>query len=173
MTAFALGTVLALLTYLSAFSAFQAGVAKLQGRGFQPPTTYADWGMQLGFKFLALIVMAVAGWVIAGRGAQLHAAGCVARSDSMGKAIGILVFCGGIGLVTLVFLNTSHYFATTVIPKPANGTGASPDYAAWAIGGLIQIILLGIMAFIGSLVTGRGVQLFLGSFSTREKSGGD
>jgi len=164
--AYALGLALMVATYVWGLAAAHSPGLRLVGSWLTRPTSdYVQWGLHAVFFLLPIVVMALAGWLIAGRGAHLYSGSCLGRPNSFGMAFGLGVFCGGVALIVLVFLTAMHYFGTTPgqVPAPT----ATADYPAWALGSVFQLLLLGILAFDGSLVTGRGVQLFLGSLVGR------
>lgn len=173
MMSYGLGIVLSVLSYLWATTASQSARTPLASLGgFQPVPFYANWGIRGILFLLAMLLMTLVGWLVAGRGTQLFSAGCLVQSDTLGKIIGLLTFCGGIAMVVVVFMNVAHYFGTepSLVPTPPPVGAVPPDYAAWALNGLFQILQLALMALNGSLVAGRGVQLFLASFSNRERA---
>ncbi len=173
MMSYGLGIVLSVLSYLWATTALQSAKTPLPRLGgFQPVPFYATWGIKGILFLLAMLLMTLVGWLIAGRGTQLFSAGCLVQSDTLGKIIGLLTFCGGIAMVVVVFMNVAHYFGTdpSLVPTPPTIGGVPPDYAAWALNELFKILQLALLALNGSLVAGRGVQLFLASFSHRERT---
>jgi hypothetical protein len=90
------------------------------------------------------------------------------RHDLVGRILGILVFLGGIAALALVFMIAYHYFnsplgelkpplrAPSTVP-PATQLGKS------ALAMLIRIGLLIVMTIAGSLIAGRGVQMYFAS----------
>ena len=174
--AYTAGIALMVLAYVWALSAFptiqMAPPLASAPIAIQSTPVYADWGLRHGFFLLFILLMTLVGWIIAGRGAQLFSAGCTARSVDTGKVCGLIVFLGGVALVALVFVTASHYFgaAPADVPVPAAHGVTTPDYIGWAASWIVRILILAVMALNGSLAAGRGVQLFLGSFSFREKN---
>jgi len=94
--------------------------------------------------------------------------GLMQREDLVARIVGILVFLAGIGILVVTFILTYKVFtlqATALTPRPASPGGPRPAAALGsnAILLLQEIGLLFIMALVGSLVAGRGIQLYFGS----------
>lgn len=83
--------------------------------------------------------------------------------DVFGTLFGLLVFCGGVGLLLITFREAYTLF--TVPPESALGiqhgktldVARAGDSAAVLV---LRIILLLIMAFVGSMVANRGISLY-------------
>lgn len=83
--------------------------------------------------------------------------------DVFGTAFGLLVFCGGVALLLITFRAAYELF--TVPPESALGiehgktldVAKAGDSAALLI---LRIILLFVMAFVGSMVANRGISLY-------------
>ncbi|MHB8635143.1 MAG: hypothetical protein ACYC96_01575 [Fimbriimonadaceae bacterium] len=83
--------------------------------------------------------------------------------DAFGTLFGLLVFCGGVGLLLVTFRLAYNLF--TVPPESPLGIqqgkvldlAKAGDSAAVLI---LRILLLLIMAFVGSLVANRGISLY-------------
>jgi hypothetical protein len=87
------------------------------------------------------------------------------RSDTLARALGILVFLVGIGVLVFVFVLTYRMFNSPnygLVPTPGAGKGqsATQTLGSSALVMLLRIALLFIMALVGSLVAGRGIQLY-------------
>ncbi|MGC8863705.1 MAG: hypothetical protein ACP5R5_13150 [Armatimonadota bacterium] len=94
------------------------------------------------------------------------------KGDLVGRVVGIVVFLGGIGLLAFVFATAYSWFST---PSAALPTSASPASTApataqlgrSALGILERIALLIVMTIVGSLLAGRGVQLYFASINVK------
>jgi len=83
--------------------------------------------------------------------------------DVFGTLFGLLVFCGGVGLLLITFRAAYNLF--TVPPESALGiqhgktldVAKAGDSAAVLV---LRIILLFVMAFVGSMVANRGISLY-------------
>lgn len=98
------------------------------------------------------------------------------RHDLIGRILGIIVFLGGIAVLAFVFMTAYHFFQSPLgeIKPPVQGTSAtSPatdQLGRSALSVLIRIALLIVMTIVGSLIAGRGVQMyFASSDSTRHR----
>ena len=87
------------------------------------------------------------------------------RDDVVSRVIGVMVFVGGIALLAVVFFLAYRYFSTDMgalqtefAPKPA--TGPTEDLGHSALKMLGSIALLIVMALVGSLLAGKGLQLY-------------
>ncbi len=86
--------------------------------------------------------------------------------DVFGTLFGLLVFFGGVGLLLITFQAAYRLFTTP--PESALGiehgkaldVAAAGDSAARLI---LRIVLLLIMAFVGSMVANRGISLYADS----------
>ncbi|HET6384588.1 MAG TPA: hypothetical protein VFJ58_14435 [Armatimonadota bacterium] len=174
--AYALGIALAVVTYAWAYSSGFTGSAGPAGAMLTASTAvYSHWAVQRLLFILVILLMSFAGWLIAGRGAQLYLGAKSGNQAIPGALIGAIVFCGGIGLVVLVFLTARHYFGAgpDQVPAPSANPTVSTNYIAWMLGGVYQILLLGVMALSGSLIAGRGIVLFLGSIAHQQSRSPD
>lgn len=102
------------------------------------------------------------------------------RRDPLATTLGLLTFLGGVGLVVVTFMLARDMFTT----DPGEALGIKPeqtlDMNAVAAAGmfvLFRVILLIVMAGIGSIVSNRGIRLYahggidlLGRFKDKEKS---
>jgi len=84
------------------------------------------------------------------------------KRDPLGTLVGLLTFAGGVALLLFTFRLALDMFGTPPAqalnlekgkPLDVNATGAA------AGGIIIRILLLLVMAFVGSLIANRGVQL--------------
>lgn len=89
------------------------------------------------------------------------------RHDLVGRILGILVFLGGIAALALVFMIAYNYFNSPLGElKPPVRTQTVPPAAQLgksALAMLIRIGLLIVMTIAGSLIAGRGVQMYFAS----------
>lgn len=88
------------------------------------------------------------------------------RRDTPGSLIGILTFLGGVGLLLLTFKLAYELF--TVPPQDALGLRGAKELNVGAAGNsltriLIQIGILFVMGFVGSMIANRGVSLYTAS----------
>ncbi len=104
------------------------------------------------------------------------------RRDPLGTAVGLLTFLAGVGLVVVTFMLAREMFTT----DPSEALGIQPgevmDVNRALVAGtfiLFRVILLVVMAGLGSIVANRGIKLYahggidlLGRFrdKDREKS---
>lgn len=92
-------------------------------------------------------------------------------SDTLGRTIGAVVFAIGIGILVFVFALAYGFFTsqdTTLQAVPHGAqTSAVGHLGASALSLLTRIALLLVMAVVGSLVAGRGMQLYFGASSER------
>lgn len=86
------------------------------------------------------------------------------RKDSAaGRALGILVFLLGIGILVLVAIITYRLFdasGSVLNTTPGSPAGATTQLGASAIRLLYRIALLMILCFAGSLVAARGLHFY-------------
>lgn len=85
------------------------------------------------------------------------------RRDVLGTLLGLLVFLGGIAL--LLFTFRSAYEMFTVPPVRALGIVKNQPVdlgsaSSNLVGSLLKVLLLIVMALVGSLVANRGIQLY-------------
>ena len=97
------------------------------------------------------------------------------KSDLLGRIIGIVVFLVGVGLLTFVFMTTYWWFSTpsAALPTaPATGSTApaTTQLGRSAVVMLERIALLIVMTIVGSLLSGRGVQLYFASVNAKPPS---
>jgi len=93
------------------------------------------------------------------------------RQDAVGTSFGVLIFLTGIGLLAFVFLLALGLFKdpgvlTAMATTPASATPAA-EGGSGVTGALIglgvKVVALFIMALSGSLVTSKGIHLYLAS----------
>ncbi len=87
------------------------------------------------------------------------------RHDLLGRILGIIVFLGGIAALALVFTIAHRFFNSPMGEIKAPVQAASTVPAAAQLGSsaltmLIRIGLLIVMTIAGSLIAGRGVQMY-------------
>ncbi len=90
------------------------------------------------------------------------------RHDLFGRILGIAVFLGGIGVLAFVFLTAFHFFNSPMghlqaHPQPGSSIPATAQLGSSALRLLVQIALLIVMTIVGSLIAGRGVQMYFAS----------
>lgn len=90
------------------------------------------------------------------------------RHDLLGRILGILVFLGGVAALALVFSVAYNYFNSPMgqIKPPTPGGSSLPPATQLgnsALVMLIRIALLIVMTLAGSLIAGRGVQMYFAS----------
>jgi hypothetical protein len=85
------------------------------------------------------------------------------RRDAVGTLVGLLVFLAGIGLIGFTFYLAYDLFTTppqtTVgieVGKPMNLSGAAGSLLTV----VVRIVMLAVMAVLGSVVANRGVRLY-------------
>jgi hypothetical protein len=88
-----------------------------------------------------------------------------------GRALGMVVFVLGIAILLFVFATAYVMFAAPSAQALGSSGGAPPSAAG--LGGtvvwlLVRVGLLFIMTLAGSLIAGRGIQLYLGSGETKK-----
>ncbi len=100
------------------------------------------------------------------------------RRDPLGTAVGLLTFLAGVGLVVVTFMLAREMFTTD--PSVALGikAGEVMDVNRALVAGtfiLFRVILLVVMAGLGSIVANRGIKLYahggidlLGKFKDKE-----
>lgn len=94
------------------------------------------------------------------------------KRDGWGTFFGLVTFLGGVGLVVATFFLAQGMFSVT--PEVALGikSGETLDVnrvAAAAIVVLVKVLLLIVMAGLGSIVASRGIKLYVSS-GTSDKS---
>ncbi|MGQ9523633.1 MAG: hypothetical protein ACUVTZ_02215 [Armatimonadota bacterium] len=80
------------------------------------------------------------------------------------KAIGILIFLGGIGLLALVFVWAARYLHHPPTSTTARQLGAEAMSLAF------RVLILLVLGFVASAIAGRGIQLFSASSSERSEA---
>lgn len=89
------------------------------------------------------------------------------KDELVGRFLGIMVFLGGIVLLGVVFLNAYSWFTTPnaglSVPTGTSSAGTTSQLGQSAIRMLVKIGLLIVMTIVGSLLAGRGIQLYLAS----------
>lgn len=93
------------------------------------------------------------------------------KHDLFGRILGIIVFLGGIGVLAFVFMTAYHFFNSPLgeIRPPAQmAADAAPaaELGQSALRVLIRIALLIVMTIVGSLIAGRGVQMYFASIGS-------
>ena len=92
------------------------------------------------------------------------------KDDLIGRLIGIIVFLLGIGLLAFVFATAYSWFTTpsaglAISPTPGSTAPATAQLGQSAVVLLVKIGLLIVMTIVGSLLAGRGVQLYFAATS--------
>ncbi len=87
------------------------------------------------------------------------------RDELVGRILGMLVFLGGVGLLAFVFSTTYQFFnsaAGQIQGAPIKGAAAAAtsQISQSALVLLVRIGLLIVMTIVGSLLAGRGIQLY-------------
>jgi len=90
------------------------------------------------------------------------------RHDLLGRVLGIIVFLGGIGVLAFVFVTAYHFFNSPLgeIKPPTHAPSAVPattQLGSSALSLFIRIALLVVMTIVGSLIAGRGAQMYFAS----------
>lgn len=90
------------------------------------------------------------------------------RHDLLAKVLGLVVFLGGIAVLAFVFMTAYHLFHSPLGAIKTAAPGSSVTPAAQQIGQsalslLVRIALLIVMTIVGSLIAGRGVQMYFAS----------
>lgn len=88
------------------------------------------------------------------------------RRDWAGSLLGLAVFLGGIALLLFTFRTAYEMF--TVPPAQALGLGVGKPVdlnsaGSNLMGSLFRVILLVVMALVGSLIANKGIQLYADS----------
>lgn len=88
-------------------------------------------------------------------------------SDAVGRVIGAIVFAAGIGVLVFVFVLAHGFFTAqenSLLAAPQSSeASAVGQLGASAVNLLARIGLLAVMAGVGSLIAGRGLQLYFGA----------
>jgi len=88
------------------------------------------------------------------------------QQDSLvARILGIVVFLGGVGLLAFAFFTAYEWFTDPsaglqMVPGPSSAVPATTNLGASALRLFIRLGLLLIMTIIGSLIAGRGVQIY-------------
>jgi hypothetical protein len=87
------------------------------------------------------------------------------RDSLFARILGIVVFLGGVGLLAFAFFTaynwfTDPYAGLQIVPGPGSTEPATTSIGTSALRLLIRLALLLIMTIIGSLIAGRGVQIY-------------
>jgi len=90
------------------------------------------------------------------------------RHDLSGRLVSLLVFLAGIGMLIFVFITALHLFQSPVpgLDLPVKKGAAAPPAAnigTALIAFLRELLLLGVMTLVGSLLASRGAHLYFGS----------
>jgi len=93
------------------------------------------------------------------------------KDELLGRFLGIIVFLGGIGLLGFVFVHAYSWFATSgaglSVPAGSSSAGTTAQLGQSALRMLVRIGLLIVMTIVGSLLAGRGIQLYFASLHHR------
>lgn len=86
----------------------------------------------------------------------------------MGRVVGMIILLGGIGLLAFAFNTAYHFFNTPIagLGFIGNKTQATPppvNIGAAVFQFVQQLILLGFEVGIGSILSGKGISLYLGA----------
>ena len=95
------------------------------------------------------------------------------KDDIIGRVIGIVVFVGGIALMAFVFVTAYSWFTTPsaglqTAPLKGSSVPATAQLGQSAVRLLVKIGLLLIMTAVGSLLAGRGVQLYFAATNAKQ-----
>jgi len=87
------------------------------------------------------------------------------RDSLFARILGIVVFLGGVGLLAFAFFTAYNWFTDPhaglqIVPGPGSTEPATTSIGTSALRLLIRLALLLIMTIIGSLIAGRGVQIY-------------
>jgi len=89
------------------------------------------------------------------------------HADLLGRVIGMLILLAGMGLLAVAFKNAYELFSSPIsgLTFAANKTAAPPpiNIGAAVFDFVRQLVLLGFMTTIGSIASGKGIALYLGS----------
>jgi len=97
------------------------------------------------------------------------------RHDLPGRIVALLVFLAGIGMLIFVFATALHLFQAPVpgLALPvAKGTNAPPaaTIGTALMAFLRELLLLGVMTLVGSLLASRGAHLYFGAVAASKSS---
>jgi len=97
------------------------------------------------------------------------------RHDLVGRLLGIAVFLVGVGLLAFVFLMAYGFFSSDILGSRAIkdvGEPVATQLGRSAVDMLAKIGLLIVMTIVGSLIAGRGIQLYFASTGRHEAAPG-
>jgi hypothetical protein len=99
----------------------------------------------------------------------------IRKEDLVGRIIGIIIFLGGVGLLVFVFMTAYSWFASPTVGLQAGPVKGAIAPAATQLGQsamalLVRICLLIVMTIVGSLLAGRGVQLYFAASHAKAPS---
>lgn len=97
------------------------------------------------------------------------------RNDLVGRLLGIVVFLVGVGLLAFVFLMAYGFFSSDIVGSHAIKDAGEPvatQLGRSAVDMLAKIGLLVVMTIVGSLIAGRGIQLYFASTGRHEVASG-
>ena len=96
------------------------------------------------------------------------------NNDWFSRILGVLVFLAGISLLVFVFKTAHTMFTSNTMglqlaaPKGAQAGIATAALGVSAIKLFIRIILLLLMAFVGSLISSKGISLYFAATKTEK-----
>lgn len=87
------------------------------------------------------------------------------KSDTVARVLGMVIFIAGIGVLVFVFIMAYRMFTApnmglAVAPGAEGGPSSVQNLGSSALVMVLRIALLFIMALVGSLIAGRGIQLY-------------
>ena len=97
------------------------------------------------------------------------------RNDFVGRLLGIVVFLVGVGLLAFVFSIAYGFFSSDIVGSHAIKDAGEPvatQLGRSAVDMLAKIGLLIVMTIVGSLIAGRGIQLYFASTGRHEAAPG-
>ncbi|MGO8670316.1 MAG: hypothetical protein ACLQVD_02965 [Capsulimonadaceae bacterium] len=91
------------------------------------------------------------------------------HSDLLGRLTGIVILLAGVGLLGMVFTYANHLFHSPIAGLSSIDRSQPPT--AQAVGGAVgqflgQIVLLGLMTAIASVIAGKGVDMYFAANHT-------
>lgn len=105
------------------------------------------------------------------------------RRDPLGTAVGLITFLAGVGLIVMTFMLAREMFMMPAEQALNIKEGEVMDVNRALVAGtfiLFRVILLVVMAGLGSIVANRGIKLYahggidlLGRFKDKEEDKGD
>jgi hypothetical protein len=86
-------------------------------------------------------------------------------NDLVARILGVVVFLGGVGLLAFSFATAYHWFTTPsagvrIAPPTSPEASATSQLGVSALELFVRLSLLLIMTIIGSLLAGRGAQIY-------------